>query len=420
MPTNQAGPNTAIRNYPKLLRRYQQLLDLTTDLAATFDLDTLLQRIVVAARDLTDSEASSLMLYDTQSHSLHFEAATGGLVSGVGQRTIPADNSIAGWVFTHGEPIVASDVLNDPRFYREIDVITQFETSSILGVPLKTKDKILGVIESVNKQNGTFTEEDVQILQTLAAQAAIAIENSQLFMQSDLIAEIVHERRTPLAALTAAAHLLQRSDLPQSQHLRLSDTILNEVRRLNDISTDFLELSRLESGRTHFQREPIHLGGLIEESLELVRPQAQSKDIKLETELDSSVMPVHGDRKLLKQLLLNLLTNAIKYNRPKGKVVVALRMEEKEHVVMEVRDTGRGISAEDQEHLFERFYRVSDSEDDVQGTGLGLAIAKRIAESHHASITVESATDHGSSFAVHLPTDSPSEATTRPLIEPPL
>lgn len=419
MPNNQAGPNTAIRNYPKLLRRYQQLLDLTTDLAATFDLDTLLQRIVVAARDLTDSEASSLMMYDTQSHSLHFEAATGALVTGVGQRTIPADNSIAGWVFTHGEPIVAKDVLNDPRFYREIDVITQFETRSILGVPLKTKDKIMGVIESVNKQEGTFTEEDVQILQTLAAQAAIAIENSQLFMQSDLIAEIVHELRNPLAALTAAAHLLQRSDLPESQHVKLSDNILNEVRRLNDISTDFLELSRLESGRTHFQREPIHLGGLIEETLELVRPQAQSREIKLESELDTSVAPVHGDRKLLKQLLLNLLTNAIKYNRSKGKVVVALKMEDSENVVMEVRDTGRGISAEDQEHLFERFYRVLDSEDEVQGTGLGLAIAKRIAESHQGSITVESAIDHGSSFAVHLPTGSPSDATTRPLIEPP-
>lgn len=419
MADGSAGPNTAIRNYPKLLRRYQQLLELTSDLAATFDLDTLLQRIVVAARELTDSEASSLMLYDTQSHSLHFEAATGGLVSGVGQRTVPADNSIAGWVFTHGEPIVAEDVLNDARFYREIDVLTQFQTRSILGVPLKTKDKVLGVIESVNKEEGIFNEEDVQILQTLAAQAAIAIENSQLFMQSDLIAEIVHELRTPLAALTAAAHLLQRNDLPEAQHLKLSETILNEVRRLNDLATDFLELSRLESGRIHFQREPIHLGGLVEESLELVRPQAQSKEIKLETEVDSSVVPVHGDRRLLKQLLLNLLTNAIKYNRPKGKVVVALQMKGADEVVMEVRDTGRGISAEDQEHLFERFYRVSDSEDEVQGTGLGLAIARRIAESHHGSISVESAIDHGSSFAVHLPVGSPSEATTRPLIEPP-
>jgi signal transduction histidine kinase len=336
-------------------------------------------------------------------------------MGGVGQRTIPADNSIAGWVFTHGEPIVSDDVLNDPRFYRELDVLTRFETHSILGVPLRTKDKILGVIEAVNKHEGFFTDEDVQILETLAAQAAIALENSRLFTQSDLIAEIVHELRTPLAALTAAAYLLQRADLPLEQHQRLSETMLTEVRRLNDVSTDFLELSRLESGRVHFQREPVHLGGLVQESLEVVRAQALTKGISLETQIDASLAPVHGDRKLLKQLLLNLLTNAIKYNSQGGKVVVSLHSEAGE-VLMEVRDTGRGISPENQTRLFEKFYRVSDGDDEVQGTGLGLAIAKRVAESHGGQITVESALGKGSSFSVHLPSGPTSEVTTRPRI----
>jgi len=411
--SNPAGPETAIRNYPKLLNRYERLLELTSDLAATFDLDTLLQRIVVAARELTDSEASSLLLYEKQTHSLYFEAATGALVSGVGQRAIPADNSIAGWVFTHGEPIVSQDVINDPRFYREMDALTRFETQSILGVPLRTKDKVLGVIESVNKTEGIFTDEDVQILQTLAAQAAIAIENSQLFMQSDLIAEIVHELRTPLAALTAASHLLQRTELPEDQRTKLSQTILHEVQRLNDLTTDFLELSRLESGRVHFKREPVHLGGLAQESLEVVRAQAESKEIELETEFDPSLAPVHGDRKILKQLLLNLLTNAIKYSQPGGVVTVSLRSEGDE-VLMEVRDTGRGISPEDQERLFQRFYRAVDGEDDVQGTGLGLVIAKRIAESHEGSISVESALGKGATFTVRLPVGPSTVVTTRP------
>ncbi|MCH8340294.1 MAG: GAF domain-containing protein [Chloroflexi bacterium] len=413
MKSNPPGPETEIRNYPKLLNRYQRLLELTSDLAATFDLDTLLQRIVVAARELTDSEASSLLLYEKQTHSLYFEAATGALVDGVGQRAIPADNSIAGWVFTHGEPILSQDVLNDPRFYREMDALTQFETQSILGVPLRTKDKVLGVIESVNKTEGIFTDEDVQILQTLAAQAAIAIENSQLFMQSDLIAEIVHELRTPLAALTAASHLLQRSDLPADQRTKLSQTILNEVQRLNDLTTDFLELSRLESGRTHFEREPVHLGGLVQESLEVVRAQAESKEIKLETEIDPSLTPVHGDRKILKQLLLNLLTNAIKYSPPESVVTVVLRSEGNE-VLMEVRDTGRGISPEDQKRLFQRFYRAGNAQDEVQGTGLGLVIAKRIAESHEGSISVESTLGKGSTFTVRLPERPSTGATTRP------
>lgn len=411
--SNRAGPETAIRNYPKLLNRYQRLLELTSDLASTFDLDTLLQRIVVAARELTESEASSLLLYEKQTHSLYFEAATGALVSGVGQRAIPADNSIAGWVFTHGEPIVSQDVINDPRFYREMDALTRFETQSILGVPLRTKDKVLGVIESVNKTEGIFTDEDVQILQTLAAQAAIAIENSQLFLQSDLIAEIVHELRTPLAALTAASHLLQRAELPADQRTKISQTILHEVQRLNDLTTDFLELSRLESGRMRFKREPVHLGGLAQESLEVVRAQAESREIELETEFDASLVPVHGDRKVLKQLLLNLLTNAIKYSQPGAVVTVSLHSEGDE-VLMEVRDTGRGISPEDQERLFQRFYRAAEGADDVPGTGLGLVIAKRIAESHEGSISVESALGEGSKFTVRLPMGPSTKVTTRP------
>jgi len=406
---------SAVRKYPRLLLRFQRLLDLTSDLATTFDLDTLLQRIVVAARELTDCEASSLLLYDQQSHSLYFEAATGALVGGVGQRAIPADNSIAGWVFTHGQPLLSDDVMSDQRFFREIDAVTRFETRSILGVPLKTKNKVMGVIESVNKVQGRFDEEDVQILQTLAAQAAIAIENSQLFKQSDLIAEIVHELRTPLASITAAAHLLQRPELPAERHRSLTHTMLSEVQRLNDLATDFLELSRLESGRVHIQREPVHLGGLVQECLEVVRPQAQSRQLELKTEMDPSIAPVRGDRRLLKQLLLNLLTNAIKYNRAGGQVVVSLRSAAAE-VVMSVQDTGRGIDPSDVAHLFERFYRVREveAEAEVPGTGLGLAIARRIAESHQGAITIESQPGQGSTFSVHLPAESPATVSTRP------
>jgi signal transduction histidine kinase len=404
-----------VRKYPRLLLRFQRLLDLTSELATTFDLDTLLQRIVVAARELTDCEASSLLLYDQQSHSLYFEAATGALVGGVGQRAIPADNSIAGWVFTHGEPLLSDDVMSDQRFFREIDALTRFETRSILGVPLKTKNKVMGVIESVNKVQGRFDEEDVQILQTLAAQAAIAIENSQLFKQSDLIAEIVHELRTPLASITAAAHLLQRPELPPERHRSLTHTMLSEVQRLNDLATDFLELSRLESGRVHIQREPVHLGGLVQECLEVVRPQAQSRQLELKTEMDPSIAPVRGDRRLLKQLLLNLLTNAIKYNRAGGEVMVSLRSAAAE-VVMSVQDTGRGIDPGDVAHLFERFYRVRVvvGEAEVPGTGLGLAIARRIAESHQGVITVESQLGQGSVFSVHLPAESLAAVSTRP------
>jgi hypothetical protein len=187
------------------LPRFQRL-DLTSDLAST-DLTPCCSASECCPQ-LTDCEAAFAAALHQQSHCCT-DAATGALVGG-GPAGDPGRQQHCRLVFTHGQPLLSDDVMSVQRFFREIDALTRFETRSILGVPLKTKNKVMGVIESVNKVQGRFDEEDVQILQTLAAQAAIAIENSQLFKQSDLIAEIVHELRTPLASITAAAHLLQR------------------------------------------------------------------------------------------------------------------------------------------------------------------------------------------------------------------
>ncbi|MFP3852965.1 MAG: sensor histidine kinase [Anaerolineales bacterium] len=415
---DEAGERTpseqsAIRNYPRLLRKYARLLEVSQQLGSTLELQSLLNSIVEAAKELTDSEAASLLLLDPQTNHLYFEAATDDLIEGARGTAIPVDSSIAGWVLSHKEPLVVSDALQDTRFFREVDVINRFQTETILGVPLRTKEEAFGVIEAVNKRQGVFDDEDVRVLQTLAAQAAIAIENSRLFQQSDLIAEMVHELRTPLSALTAAAHLLQRPDLPQEQHNRLSQTVYNEVQRLNGMANDFLELARLESGRVRFTREPVHLGGLIGECIEIVRPQAQETGVSLETDLDPSLAPVPADRNRLKQVFLNLLTNAIKYNEKDGEATVKLRRYGDE-IEVTVSDTGKGIPTESLPRIFERFYRVPDQEGHVGGTGLGLAIAKRIIEAHQGSIQVDSTFNKGSIFVVRLPAGSASSYDSQP------
>lgn len=394
--------NSAIRNYPLLVKRYARLLEVTSELVSMLDLDKLLQHIVDAAEELTDSEATSLLLYDAQSNHLYFAAATHELSDGIGRQAVPADNSIAGWVFTHAEPLLVMDALNDPRFFREVDVLTRFRTRSLLGVPLRTKGKTIGVIEAINKRRAEFDDHDVRLMQALAAVAAIAIENSRLFLQSDVVSEMVHELRTPLSSLMAAAYLLQRSDLPAEQYSRLGHSIYTEVKRLNDMATDFLDLARLESGRTRYVREPVHLGGLVNECMEIVRPQAEADQVTLEADIDRTMEPVHGDRARLKQLVLNLLTNAIKYNHPGGRVVVQVGRDD-EGLSLSVSDTGKGIPPESLPRVFERFYRVPDLEGKVEGTGLGLAIAKHIAESNQGSIRVESEVGKGSTFTVRLP-----------------
>jgi signal transduction histidine kinase len=394
--------NQQQNNRTDLQTRYDRLLEITSDLVSTFDLSALLQVIVEAAKELTDSEAASLLLYDPEHNHLYFESATAQLQIGDQRVVVPAEDSIAGWIFARKAPLLVEDATGDPRFFREVDLLTTFQTRSILGVPLLTKNKVLGVIEAVNKNVGTYDRNDTQMLQALAAHAAIAIENTRLFQQSDLVAEMVHELRTPLSALSAAAHLLQRKELADDQKDKLRQTIFNEVQRLDSMTTNFLELSRLESGRIRFTREPVHLEGLVLECMEILRPQAQTMKVTLQTEFDSTISPVQGDRNQLKRLLLNLVTNAIKYNIEEGSVTVSL-FRDGQGVCISVRDTGKGIPEESIPHMFNRFYRVPDSEGLVSGTGLGLAIAQKIADNHGGKITVASQIGEGTTLTVWLP-----------------
>jgi signal transduction histidine kinase len=141
---------------------------------------------------------------------------------------------------------------------------------------------------------------------------------------------------------------------------------------------------------------------LIRECLEIIRPQAEAERITLATEIDRSLEPVLGDRNRLKQLLLNLLTNAIKYNHQRGQVLVTLRNKGDE-LLLSVKDTGKGIPPESLPRVFDRFYRVPAQESGAVGSGLGLAIAQRIAKNHNGIIEVESVLDQGSTFTLRLP-----------------
>jgi len=255
------------------------------------------------------------------------------------------------------------------------------------------------VLEALNKRAGAFTEGDTATLQTLAAQAAVAIINSRLFQQSDLIAEIVHELRTPLGAIMATTHLLQRAQLPEEKRAELLRTIQRETDRLATMTTDFLDMARLESGRMRFRREPFNLPELIGECLDIVRPQASARGVILELQLDPGVTTVTSDRGKLKQVILNLLTNAVKYNKDHGHVTLSTEATPEDMVCrVSVTDTGKGIPPDSLAQVFQKFYRVPDSEGYATGTGLGLSIARKIVEVLGGEMNVESRVGVGSTF----------------------
>ncbi len=185
-----------IEESARLLERYQRLIELSRDLASTLDLQDLLDRIVHAAADLSGSEAASILTYDEIKGELYFDAASNlsePLMRGL---VVPAETSIAGWIVANRQPVIISDTQRDPRHFGQIGKATQVTTTSMLGVPLIAKGKVIGVLEAINKLSGDFNQEDQEIISTLAAQAAVAIENARLFQQSDLISEMVHELRT--------------------------------------------------------------------------------------------------------------------------------------------------------------------------------------------------------------------------------
>jgi signal transduction histidine kinase len=387
---------------PDLLTRYQLLIEIARDLASTLDLNILLNRIVNAAAELTNANAASILLYDQVNQELHFEVSTNldePLMQGL---VVPVDGSVAGWIVKNRQPLIIQDTEKDTRHFEHVGQVVNIHTKSILGVPLIAKEKIIGALEVINKRDGTFSVEDQNLLITLGAQAAIAIENSRLFLQSDLISELVHELRTPMASLSTAAHLLLHPDLPEDQRQRIVEIIRDETFRVSELASSFLDLARLESGRAQFHPVIINMKELLLDCADLLRVRAVEKELKTVIEIPTELPAIKADRDKIKQVLINLTSNAVKYNKVGGKIGLKARVEGNQ-ILIEISDTGAGIPPEYLPRLFQKFYRVPGSEQIALGTGLGLAICKQIMDAHRGRIEVQSKVDEGTTFVVHLP-----------------
>lgn len=382
--------------------KYQRLLELSHDLSSTLDLDSLLNRIVEAAAELCNAEAASILLYDQLKEQLYFRASSNLEKPLMSELVVPVSGSIAGWIITNRHPVIISRAQDDPRHFSGIGFITQIETKSLLGVPLLRKERAVGVLEAINKQSGEFSLEDKDLLVALGAQAAIAIENARLFQQFDLISEFVHEIRTPLASLTAAAYILMRPEISEDRRSHIIQTMQQEINRLSDMASSFLDLARLESGRTRFQFTPVDIGDILEECSIVFKGKFEEKKQDMTVTKPEKPVQVSADRDKLKQVVLNLLSNANKYTPVGGEITLEARSTFDEVIII-VSDNGRGIPPQYLPHLTERFYRVPSSETDTQGTGLGLFICKHIVDAHGGKMNIESTEGEGTTVTVRLP-----------------
>ncbi len=388
---------------------YRRLIEIAHDLASTLDLDVLLERIVQAAAEVSGSEAASILLFDDVTQQLYFQVATNLDEPTMRGLVIPLEGSIAGWIVANRKPIRIVNAQEDPRLFANVDRVTGQSTKSLLGVPLITKNKVVGVLEALNKEKGKFSDGDESMLSVLGAQAAVAIENARLFQQSDLISEFVHELRTPLASLSTATYLLLRPEMSREQQEQIIRNIHSETLRLNSLASSFLDLARLESGRVQFHKTSFNVADMLYECKDVMNSKADEEKLHIDIETPDKMPPLEADRDKIKQVVLNLLSNAIKYNRPEGSITLRGDFSATE-VLVAVQDTGIGIPEDALPHLFQKFYRVRENEMKATGTGLGLSICKQIVQGHGGRMEVKSRIGVGTAFTVRLPRSSKTQS----------
>jgi signal transduction histidine kinase len=313
------------------------------------------------------------------------------------------------------------DAASDPRIFRSVDEALNSVTRSLLGVPMVINKKSIGVIETINKvDNGHYTEDDQVILESLAAQAAIAIDNARLLaelqeanleltrldrMKSDFIAIASHELRTPLGLILGHATFLK--DQIGNELEEQMDVIIRSAMRLKAIVEDMAAIAHKEEGASRVRQEPFSLGRLVENTVKDFKSEAGEKAIAIDYDVpDDDPLNISGDREKIEVVLTNLVKNAITFTDEGGQVGVKAESDGKQVMVFVV-DTGIGIPEDAIEQVFDRFFQVESHLTRTHGgMGLGLSIARAMVEMHGGEIWCESKEGVGSLFCFTLPLSS--------------
>ncbi len=507
----------ANRKLDARVRELGALVNIGKSVTAMHDIQQVLNHVVEAAVQVTSSEEGSLLLIDESTGDMYVRAARNFDQKTVYTLRLKVQDSLAGQVVRSGQPIALSqDDL--------IKIKTQFLVKSVIYVPVRLKDKVIGVLSVDNRLLPRPVDtHDVQILSVLADFAAVAIENGRLYAEttqerdtldailrdtedhvivvdaddkvlfcnptarrtfnvtvtdfigrplrdvithpevlalfskealvgrgrhseitlgggervlnaqltiidrvgrsavmqdithlkaldrakSDFVTTVSHDLRSPLTSILGYVELLQRSGQLNEQQLKYAEHIRASVRLITSLITELLELDRIEAG-FDADLETVKLDKIANECIENLSHQLNTKGHKLAADFAPNLPTILGNPLRLRQMVTNLLGNAIKYTPPGGNVKISLGTDGP-LVILQVSDNGVGIPIEDQPYVFDKFYRSERVADEFEGTGLGLAIVKSIVDQHNGRIWLESKEGKGTTFTVVLPVDRTSQ-----------
>ena len=394
-----------------------QLVEISAILNSTLKPDILLKNILDTAADLLECGGVSILLYDEREKELRFAATTSGNIDELEKIPVPLDNSLAGTIFTENRHLVINSTQDDPRHYNEVGDEVGFQVDSLLGAPMRIKDRVTGVIEALNKEEGEFTDFDVSLLLVVASQAAISIHNAGLIqalqkanvelsqadkLKRDLMSVASHELRTPLGNILGYATLLHEDAIEENKPL--AESILKASSKLRAVLDDIANMNLLYTGEADLDFSDTTLQRVIDFAREEVRATVSKEDNIVDYQMPDDPIQLSLDLPKMTVVFVNLLLNAIRYTPVEGTIQLTID-DRKEEIMVSISDTGRGISPDSLEKIFEVFYQEDDHMTRrYGGLGLGLSIARELVELHRGRIWAESkGLGEGATFRVVLP-----------------
>ncbi|NYE60630.1 PAS domain S-box-containing protein [Duganella sp. 1224] len=388
-------------------------------LASQRDLGPLLQDVTDAATSISGARFGALFYHTTNSagHATLLHTLSTGAAAAFTRFAEPLAKALFAPGMAGAGAVRCNDVLADPR---HAGAAGPPPVRSYLAVPVALRNgEVIGCLMFGHSQPGMFSERTERIIGGIAAQAAVAIDNARLYeserqaraeaertsqMKDEFLATLSHELRTPLTAILGWAQVLRRGSRGEADLHRGLQTIERNARLQAQLIEDLLDMSSIASGRVKLEMQPLAPAALAATAIESVRPAAEAKQIRIDTDFTAMPDVVAGDANRLQQVLWNLLSNALKFTPRGGTVSVGVRRED-EQIAISVRDSGIGISPAFLGHVFERF-RQADATTTREhgGLGLGLAIAKHLVEQHGGTISAASEGEgRGACFTVRLP-----------------
>jgi K+-sensing histidine kinase KdpD len=410
----------------EIRHRNEELMALNamaTTIGQSLDLDHILNATLEKVLEVIEIDVGWIQLLDEDANVLSLVAHR-GFSQEMAEETkmVKLGESMTGQVAQSGQLIVVDRTSEDPRL--GIETGGRETLHAFAGVPIKSKDKVLGVLGVFSRSPRQLSSQEVQLLAATGHQIGVAIENMRLAekaseieilrelnrLRSELISNVSHELRTPLGLIKIFCTTLLREDVDfnrETQREFLRD-IEEEADRLEKIVDNLLDLPRMKDRRLRLDKRPTDVGQLAREVMETVEVQPTQHRFVHDFPSDPLVATV--DPKRIEQVLRNLLSNAIKYS-PEGGTITVQGRGDRSQLLIRVSDQGMGIPSEDLERIFERFYRVENEiTQRVRGVGLGLAVCQGIVEAHGGRIWAESALGVGSTFYFTLPVGSRSES----------